>query len=239
MNENLPRSGDVSSGGTASNVRDTVREKASTIAHGAKEQAREQFDSRKGKAIGELDGLANALRRAGGELESSNGMSGRLLSTVADRIESFGRSIDGRDLDDIVHEVEGFARRNPAAFLGGAVAIGFLASRFLKSSSGHTRGLYGSESYAHHETRYDSAVGTGGFQTGADHATDFTTPGSSTSGLYGAGATSSGARTGSSAAGSTGASGTAGAASGDGASDIERSIGTTRGTDLGGSKRQR
>lgn len=237
MNENLPRSGDVSSGGTASNVKEKVRETASTLAHDAKEQAREQFDSRKGTAIGELDGLASALRRAGSELDNSSGMSGKVLSTVADRIESFSRSLDGRDLDGIVHDVEGFARRNPAAFLGGAIAIGFLASRFLKSSSTRSRDFYGRDLHASHESRSDTAVGTDGYPVRNDFATDFTagTNPATAGGIYGASP--------STGIGTSSTSGTRPRTTtpDNGSSDIQGSIGTTSGSDLGttGDKRQR
>lgn len=87
------------------------------------------------KAVGELDNVASALRRAGSELGDANGVAGKLVSAVADRVESAGRSLDGRELGDLVGDVERFARRNPATFIGGAIAVGFLASRFLKSSS--------------------------------------------------------------------------------------------------------
>ena len=36
--------------------------------------------------------------------------------------------------DTLLDDVEAFARREPAMFIGGAIAIGLLAARFLKSS---------------------------------------------------------------------------------------------------------
>ena len=47
----------------------------------------------------------------------------------------------GKDFDRMVDDLEGFARRQPALFLGGAFMLGLLAARFLKS--GNPRG-YGS-----------------------------------------------------------------------------------------------
>lgn len=204
MNENMPRSGDVS-GGT-SNVRDTVREKAAGLANDAKQQARAQYDEKKEVARGELDTLASALRRAGSEVGESGGMSGRLISTAADRIESFSRSIEGKDLDEVIYSVERFARSNPAAFLGGAVAIGFLASRFLKSSNRPvaSRDFYSSEAYGGYaRDRVDSAIGSTGYGAGTTYGSELDTGSSSfgtqsgsefTSGL---GSTTPGTRTGS------------------------------------------
>jgi hypothetical protein len=179
MNDNLPRSGDPAS--TGSDVRDTVRHKAADLAHDAKEQAREQYDRQKGVALGELDSLASALRRAGNELGDEHGMSSRVVTTVADRIQTFSRSLDGKDLDRVVRDVELFARRNPAAFLGGAVALGFLASRFLKSGSssfGNRSDLYSHEAYGgYYRGRSESAIGSTGLGAGStsygiEHATD-------------------------------------------------------------------
>jgi hypothetical protein len=179
MNENMPRSGGPSG------ARAPIMEKAADLAHGAKEQARAQYDERKSAAVGELGSLASSLRRVVDDLGAShpNNMSGRVVSTIADRIETFGQSLEGKDLDRVIGDVETFARRNPAAFLGGAVALGFIASRFLKSSApmGHSSGrdLYSSEAYGGYNAgRTDSAIGTAGFTGGAttgglDTATDF------------------------------------------------------------------
>ena len=91
---------------------------------------------------------------------------------MTSRLESFSRSLDGKDLDGVVRDVETFARRNPAAFLGSAVAIGFLASRFLKSSGGGASSqggdFYSSEAYGGYSGGVrDSAIGT-------TYGTDFT-----------------------------------------------------------------
>jgi hypothetical protein len=110
------------------NLKDTVREKAAELAGGA-------FQKQKGTALGELDSVASALRQAGSALGDNSGVAAKLVTSLADRVESAGRSLDGKELGDIVDDVERFARRNPATFISGAIAVGFLASRFLKSSA--------------------------------------------------------------------------------------------------------
>ena len=47
-------------------------------------------------------------------------------------------------MDDIVREAEAFARRQPAVFIGGALALGLLASRFLKAAPPRDQGRRGS-----------------------------------------------------------------------------------------------
>ena len=50
-----------------------------------------------------------------------------VLSVVADYVQR-------ADVREMMNEVEDFARRRPAVFIGSAFAVGLLAARFLKSS---------------------------------------------------------------------------------------------------------
>jgi hypothetical protein len=45
-----------------------------------------------------------------------------------------------RDADELIGTMEDFARRQPVAFLGGAVAAGFGFARFMRSSAERRRG---------------------------------------------------------------------------------------------------
>jgi hypothetical protein len=165
MNESMPRRN------AGSGTRSQVREKASVLARGVKEQARVQYDERKNIAVGELGTLASHLRNVADEMRSENpdNVTGRLVSTLADRIESFGQSLEGKDLDTLLTDVEQFARRNPAAFLGGAAAVGFLASRFLKSSAAPVSrdSWEGAHMMSDYGDRTDSPVASSGYTGGA------------------------------------------------------------------------
>lgn len=151
------------------NIRDTVRDKATGLAEGA-------FDKQKGTALGELGNVASALRRAGGELSENNSVAAQLVSTIADRVEGVGRSLEGKNLTDVVGDVEQFARRNPGAFIGGAIALGFLASRFIKSSADAA------------PQRTSSSSSLGDFDTTSGSAADFPVSGAGASELATAGA---------------------------------------------------
>jgi hypothetical protein len=62
---------------------------------------------------------------------------------AADQVERFSGYLRETDVDEIMEEVRGFARRRPALFLGGAATLGFLGTRFLKSSSQEERASAG------------------------------------------------------------------------------------------------
>jgi hypothetical protein len=123
-------------GSTTANARDAVRDKAAQVAGMAKERIAGQYDEKKNVALNEVQHFASALRRAGENLrdDGSSSIGATLLTRAAERLDSIGSSMGGKDLDAIVTDVERLARRNPAAFLGGAMLLGFAASRFLKSS---------------------------------------------------------------------------------------------------------
>src|SRR3546814_8495932 len=71
-------------------------------------------------------------------------MVGEYADQAARGREGFAQTLREKDLDGLVEDVGDFARRQPALFLGGAVALGFAMSRFLKTS-GNRRG--GGEQY--------------------------------------------------------------------------------------------
>ena len=237
-------------------MNESVREKAAGLADTAKEQVRSQFDQKKGSALGELDTLVSALRRAGSEMGDSSGISGQIINTLTTRLETFSRSMDGKDLNGVMRDVETFARRNPAAFLGSAIAVGFLASRFLKSSGGGL-GTYGGDrddfatrSYA---TSYGSdfaapesrpATGGTGFTTTPTSGSVLDTPIAlgTTSSDFGStgrtGSTTGLGTTGGLGGSGLGASGTTGTTSTTGTTGTTGTKGTTGGSGTGNTGRR-
>jgi hypothetical protein len=67
---------------------------------------------------------------------------GEYAASAAEMVERFSGHLKERDINQMLWEIESFGRRQPALFMGGAFALGFLASRFLKSSSERYDGYY-------------------------------------------------------------------------------------------------
>ena len=59
----------------------------------------------------------------------------KLAEQAADRAERLGSYLKESDADRILGDVEDFGRRQPWAVIAGGVALGLVASRFLKASS--------------------------------------------------------------------------------------------------------
>lgn len=129
--------------GKADSLTDLAREKAGEIKQQAadtiddmRHEARSSVDRQKDAAVGRVEGVAHALRRASDDLrEQGQPMFAEYSRQAAEGLESMAGSLSRRNVDDLVEGVEDFARERPAAFLGGAVVAGFALARFMKSSA--------------------------------------------------------------------------------------------------------
>jgi hypothetical protein len=100
-----------------------------------KESVRKIAQHQKDGFADTMGGFAKAVDAAAGQCgRESQAMSG-MLSAAADTIRSASDSLRDRHIDDIAATVQHFARHRPVALFAGAVAAGFVLSRFLKSSA--------------------------------------------------------------------------------------------------------
>jgi hypothetical protein len=112
-----------------------VKNVASDVAMEAKKAAETKLDAGKDFAAEQLGAVAGALRETSRKLRQGE-------SGLTDYVEKAARSVDGvstylqtRTLSQLISDVEGYARREPAVFLGGAFFVGLLGGRFLKSAT--------------------------------------------------------------------------------------------------------
>jgi hypothetical protein len=112
---------------------------ASEAASGVKEKATSFVEEKKSTLAAGLTSIADELRRSGEALRGTAndnqivGFTASYEQTLADRVEGIGRYIDEKDIREMASDLEAYARRNPAMFIGGAFLLGFAASRFIKS----------------------------------------------------------------------------------------------------------
>jgi hypothetical protein len=130
----------ISDSPSESSTTDQAREKAQEAAGQAKAKARDQLrsqvDQRSTDAGDRVGGLASDVRAVGESLrEQGKDQPAKLAEQAADRAERLGSYLRESDADRILGDVEDFGRRQPWAVIAGGVALGFVASRFLKASS--------------------------------------------------------------------------------------------------------
>lgn len=113
-----------------------ARQQAGELANRGGEQVKSQLANQKHEASQRLTPVQTALRETGQQLrKQGQGSVGQYADKAADQVERFSGYLRETEVDEILDEARGFARQRPALFLGSAVSLGFLATRFLKSSS--------------------------------------------------------------------------------------------------------
>ena len=113
----------------AARVGDQVRQAAESLLREQKERVADA-----------VHGFAHALRQAADTFErGENQMAARYVDQAAAQIDRFSEAMRRQSLQDMVASAEDLARRQPALFLTGAVAIGFVVGRVLsRPSDGRT-----------------------------------------------------------------------------------------------------
>lgn len=149
-------------------VTQQAREWTGELANRGGEQVKSQLANQKHEAAQRLMPVQTALRETAQQLRKQDQRSmGQYADKAADGVDRVSNYLRDTDVDEMTEEVRYFARRSPAVFLSGAAALGFLATRFLKSSSQGRTGSGGAASYrdgapttpAHTDAERDVAVG--------------------------------------------------------------------------------
>ena len=121
----------------------SLKAEAQSFAHVAQDRVRAEAQRGTQAATKTLGDFANAVRRAGDELDQHDqSPASRLVRQAADGLESLSRNLADKEPSDLLNAVRDFGRKNPAAFVGGAVLVGLALGRFARASEpSHPAGL--------------------------------------------------------------------------------------------------
>lgn len=101
-----------------------------------RDAASAQVSTQKDRATDTLGTLASAVRQSTQTLrDQQQDTVAQFVERAADQIDRFSTTLRNRDLSQLTADIQRFARRQPAVFIGAAFAAGVLAARFLKSSA--------------------------------------------------------------------------------------------------------
>ncbi len=133
-----------------------AKEQARQMAHQAREQTAEMATQQKQLAASQLQGVAGAIRSAADNLaEHDQAMMAGYVRQAASSLDQVATNLQDRSVGELVEGVEQFARRQPAAFIGGAMMAGFALARFAKASADRhhaaTTTSNGGPAYGRHE----------------------------------------------------------------------------------------
>jgi ElaB/YqjD/DUF883 family membrane-anchored ribosome-binding protein len=140
-----------------------AQEKASELREQGSVRLRDQFDRRSNQAGSQVRSLADALRRSGNDLTNEGNSNGaQLAEQAADRIERIGSYLEQKSGDELMRDIETFARRRPWMLAGLGMLAGIAAARFMKASSEQRYGDYRRTNEQPWPTRQRTATARGG-----------------------------------------------------------------------------
>lgn len=115
---------------------EALRHSASDVLGQARSMVRDAAEQQKHRAAEGIHEFARSLHDMAGSLdEQQRDLTARYTHAAAEQLERAARGLEQRSMGDMLADVEHLARRQPALFIGGAFAAGFLLARFLKSSA--------------------------------------------------------------------------------------------------------
>jgi len=126
---------------TAKGLYDQAKSTVGQAYGAATKRATEVLDEQKGTLAGGLTTVAESIKQVGENLNTTEEQNkitetaAKYTTGLAEQIENLSGYFERKDVREMVRDIESFARKYPAYFIGGAFALGFLAARFLKSSN--------------------------------------------------------------------------------------------------------
>ncbi|CAN5925709.1 hypothetical protein BH11MYX4_BH11MYX4_20460 [soil metagenome] len=115
-------------------AKSAVTHVAGDVADRALGKVNEQFESQSEKAVATMSNVASAIRETGAKLKGVGPLAD-VAGQAADGVDKVAQFFEGKQVGDVFRDVERFARREPAIFIGAAFAVGLIGGRFLKSST--------------------------------------------------------------------------------------------------------
>jgi hypothetical protein len=113
-----------------------VKEQAVELRKEGAGSLRYQIDERTNQLGSQTRSAAQALRRSGETMrDEGNTGAAQVAESLAEKMEAAGGYLERVSGDDLVRDLERFARSRPWLLAAGAAAAGLLASRFVKASS--------------------------------------------------------------------------------------------------------
>lgn len=127
----------------ASKVVERLEKTAEQTASSAVEHVRQARERTQSGIEQQRAQMAERIRRFGGALRSSSEslsaedpFARHLLEVVSERVERAASYVDQASPGALAEDLQGFARRRPGVFFGGAFLAGLALGRFAKSTAG-------------------------------------------------------------------------------------------------------
>jgi hypothetical protein len=139
-----------------------VQNEAERLSGEAKAKAQSLLHEQQHAIADQVGGFAQALHQTAQHLqEQHHDAVAQYTGQAAQSLERFSQTLRERDINAIVGQVQDFARRQPAVFIGSAALLGFMAARFLKSSATSQHARSEQTTYGGDRPRPQAPTGSG------------------------------------------------------------------------------
>ncbi len=116
----------------AKDVAQDAKSRASSLAGDVKQQALSTAESGKDTLADKIDQVAQSVHRTGEKLEGEQDWIAHLVERGADELTSLADTLRTNDLQSLLSDLGGLAKRQPALFVGASIVAGFALARVGK-----------------------------------------------------------------------------------------------------------
>ena len=124
--------GSAASHGQSQDVPEETAQAPLSLVGQAKQKLAGTLDSQKESAAGYIESLAEAVQRSGDQFAGQQDWIAGAIGRGAAELNTLAGTVRNKDLGELAGQVQSFARRQPALFIGIAAAVGFAIGRLGK-----------------------------------------------------------------------------------------------------------
>ena len=121
-------------GNQAQDAAEQATQIAATAIDKVGEQAKQTASTQKDRIADGLDATANAIRQTGQSVKQEQPMVADYAEKAALRVDRVSGYLRQHDVDEVITDVQDYARRNKGIFVAGTLLLGFMTARLVKSA---------------------------------------------------------------------------------------------------------
>lgn len=126
----------VDVGAAMSEASEQIQQQVSGLTGQVRQQATDLLASRKEQLVDTLDTVALLLHQAGEHAELQDKVTlSNYVDNASGQLNQWSSHLREREVTDLLDDTVQFARRQPMVFFSGALATGFAAARFFRTSA--------------------------------------------------------------------------------------------------------
>lgn len=123
-------------GAAATEVKDQIQGQVGGLTDQVRQQATDQISSQKDRLVETMESVALLLHQAGEHAtKDDKAMLAGYVDKASEQVTRWSESLRDQDATQLVESTKDLARRQPLLFFTGALAAGFVGSRFFRSSA--------------------------------------------------------------------------------------------------------